>query len=83
LKPRKKTSQTGNTEPKSSQIEKTEPKSEKTEPEPVFSLKNGTNQTETSWFDPVSVFKKNSVWLFFFIKPNRTELKMIIPTQSL
>jgi hypothetical protein len=34
--------------------------------EPVFVLKN---QTETGRFEPVSVFfKKNLVWLFFFIK---------------
>jgi len=85
-KPEKKPSQTG---PKPSQTGKTEPNRKnraktrknraKTEPnrfEPVFSLKNEPNRTETGRFDPVSVFfskKKFSVWLLFLIKtePNR------------
>jgi len=66
---------TGKTEPNRPEPEPKKP--EKIEPnrfEPVFSLKN---RTETGRFEPVSVFKKkkkNSVWLFFFIKtePNRT-----------
>jgi hypothetical protein len=66
-------SEAGNARKIPSQTEKTEPnraKTEKTEPnrfEPVFYLKN---RTETGRFEPVLVFffKKNSVWLFFFIK---------------
>jgi hypothetical protein len=72
---KQKTEKTRKNQAKPNQTRKTEPnqknrenraKTGKTEPnrfEPVFALKN---QTETGWFDPVSVFfKKNSVWLFF------------------
>jgi len=46
--------------------QKNQVKTESNRFEPVFVLKN---QTETGRFEPVSVFfKKNLVWLFFFIK---------------
>ena len=77
----KKPSQTGKTEPKPEKTEKTEPNRS----EPVFSLKK-PNRTETGRFDPVSVrfrffFQKKNFGLVTLFDKNRTEPKMITPTQ--
>ena len=68
---------------------KTESKLKKTEPnrfEPVFALKK-PNRTETGRFDPVSVrirffFQKKNFGLVIFFDKNRTEPKMITPTNN-
>ena len=63
------------TESKSSQTEKPS-QTEKTDPNRFLSKK----RTETSRFEPVSVFLKKKFGLVIFFYKNRIELKMIIPT---
>jgi len=84
---KKKPSQTGKTEPNRKNRAKTgknRAKTGKTEPnrfEPIFALKNRNRVKPTGFGSVRFFFQKQKFGLVTFFDKNRTELKMITPTE--